>query len=462
MSTENSNKAVENKKTFSVISVVTPIVSVFALFLGMLIAGESYRNFGATAAYVLCFSFVYAFFAESYRSELFGNSSKAALAAIAPAVCFFAVYLPYEALVSALLLSAITILAVYTDLSVSMFVLAAVTGFCALFTPGRLAGIAVLLVLILLICILSGKLKDIATLAFSVVLCIIFFVILTIASKGFILKDAFGTNEIVVIVISTMILTCIYFMRALNEDYDAATKASASKNPTEHDNKVLKRELGSTKKLNEKLIASNKENQDTVGRLKQEYIDLESKNSGLKAQINELMKRTVSVEEAVSPDFRYVKELARNSKLYKHCLQIAKISSDASELIGCDPGMGYAVGLYHEAPKILGEDYAARLKDDFRLPEFFIRQIVQIKDRNNSLPIIRESGVVLLCDDIINTANYLSKNNNGSVPMERIVSNAIKVRKEQNVLRLAGFSNEEIQLLKLYFIDKGASYDAVD
>ena len=58
--------------------------------------------------------------------------------------------------------------------------------------------------------------------------------------------------------------------------------------------------------------------------------------------------------------------------------------------------------------------------------------------------------------------NYFRKNNNESVPMERIVSNAIKVRKEQNVLRLSGFSNEEIQLLKLYFIDKGGSYDSLD
>ncbi len=462
MNTENSNQEEESKKTISVISVMTPIVCVAALFLGMLIAGESYKSFGATAAFVLCFSFVYAFYAESYRSELFSNRSKAVLAAAAPALCFFAVYMPYEAVVSALLLASITVLAVYTDLSVSMFVLAAITGFCALFTPERLAGIAVLLVLILLICILSGKLKDIATLAFSAVLCIIFFAILTIASKGFVLKDAFGMNEIVVIVITTMILTCIYFMRVLNEDYEAESKSSASKAPTEHDNKVLKRELGSTKKLNEKLIASNKENQDTVDRLKQEYIDLEAKNSGLQAKIDELLKRTVSVEEAVSPDFRYVKELMKSSKLYKHCLQIARISSDASELIGCDPGMGYAVGLYHEAQKILGEDYAARLKDEFRLPEYFIRQIVQIKDKNNSLPIIREAGVVLLCDDIINTANYVSKNNNGSVSMERIVSNAIKVRKEQNVLRLAGFSNEEIQLLKLYFIDKGATYDSAD
>jgi hypothetical protein len=460
MSTENSNAKAGKTK---IVSVVTPILSVAALFLGMFIAKASYKGFWGAAAFVLCFAFVYAFYTETYRSDIVNDIPRAVLAAAVPAVCFFAVWLSYEALVSVLLLAGVTMLAVYADLSLSMFVLAAVSGFCALFTPDRLSGIAVLLVLILLICILSEKLKDIATLIFASVICILFFAILTIAAHGFVLYDAFGMNEIVVIVISTMILTCIYFLRVLGtEETDLPARSETAKAPTEHDNKKLKRELDSKNKLNEKLIASSKETQDTIDRMKQEYIELESKNNELKEKINGLMQRTVSVEDAVSPDFRYLKDLARNSKLYRHCMQIAKISSDASELIGCDPGMGYAIGLYHEAPKLLGEDYAARLKDDYRLPEYLIRQIVQIKDKNNSLPIIREAGIVLLCDDIINTANYLSKNNNESVPMERIVSNAIKVRKEQNVLRLSGFSNEEIQLLKLYFIDKGGSYDSLD
>ena len=459
MNTENSNvKAGRNK----IISVMTPILGTAALFLGMFIAGASYKVFWAAAAFVLCFSFVYAFYAETYRSDIVSDIPRAVLTAAVPAVCFFALWLPYEALVSSLLLAAITLLAVYADLALSMFALAAVTGFCALFTPEKLAGIAVLLGLILLICILSEKLKDIPTLVFAAIICILFFSILTIAANGFVLHDAFGTNEIIVIVISTMILTCVYFVRMLGADYKDNAQTTTEKAPTEHDNKVLKRELDSKKKLNEKLIASNKETQDTVDRMKQEYIELESKNSDLKAKIDELMNRTVAVEDAISPEFKYVKDLSRNSKVSKHCLQIARISSDASELIGCDAQMGYAVGLYHEASKVLGEDYAAKLKDIYRLPEYLIRQIVHIKDKNNNLPIIREAGVVLLCDDIINTANYLSKNNNETIPMERIVSNAIKVRKEQNVLRLAGFSNEEIQLLKLYFIDKGANYDSVD
>ena len=459
MNTENSNaKAGKNR----IISVMTPILGTAALFLGMFIDGASYKVFWAAAAFVLCFAFVYAFYAETYRSDIVSDIPRAVLTAAVPAVCFFAVWLPYEALVSSFLLAAITLLAVYADLTLSMFVLAAVTGFCALFTPGKLAGIAVLLGLILLICILSEKLRDIQTLIFAAIICILFFAILTIAANGFVLHDAFGTNEIVVFVISTMILTCVYFIKILRSDLEETSAAEAAKTPTEHDNKVLKRELDSRKKQNEKLMASNKESQDTVDRMKQEYIELESKNSELKSRIEELMNKTVAVEEAVSPEFRYVKDLSKNSKIYKHCLQIARISSDASELIGCDAQMGYAVGLYHEASKVLGEDYAAKLKDVYRLPEYLIRQIVHIKDKNNNLPIIREAGIVLLCDDIINTANYLSKNNNETVPMERIVSNAIKVRKEQNVLRLAGFSNEEIQLLKLYFIDKGANYDSAD
>ena len=223
MNTENSNvKAGRNK----IISVMTPILGTAALFLGMFIAGASYKVFWAAAAFVLCFSFVYAFYAETYRSDIVSDIPRAVLTAAVPAVCFFALWLPYEALVSSLLLAAITLLAVYADLALSMFALAAVTGFCALFTPEKLAGIAVLLGLILLICILSEKLKDIPTLVFAAIICILFFSILTIAANGFVLHDAFGTNEIIVIVISTMILTCVYFVRMLGADYQENTQTT--------------------------------------------------------------------------------------------------------------------------------------------------------------------------------------------------------------------------------------------
>ena len=62
----------------------------------------------------------------------------------------------------------------------------------------------------------------------------------------------------------------------------------------------------------------------------------------------------------------------------------------------------------------------------------------------------------ILSDDILGTINYLkNKQQNENVSTERIVTNAIRVRKDQNVLRLAGFTNEELQLLKLFFIEKG-------
>ena len=68
----------------------------------------------------------------------------------------------------------------------------------------------------------------------------------------------------------------------------------------------------------------------------------------------------------------------------------------------------------------------------------------------------------MLTDDILNTIYYLKAKNNDDVSIERIVNNTIKVRKEQNFLRSAGFSNEEIQLLRLYYIDIGGAYDFTD
>ena len=55
MSTENSNAKAGKTR---IVSVVTPVLSIAALFAGMFIAKASYKGFWGAAAFVLCFAFV--------------------------------------------------------------------------------------------------------------------------------------------------------------------------------------------------------------------------------------------------------------------------------------------------------------------------------------------------------------------------------------------------------------------
>ena len=462
MNTENSYT---DSIQYRILSVLSPVLVIAAVYSGMVIRGGSFGRLWASLAFALCFDFVYLFFIETKKDNLITGPVPMLLSVTVPAICYFIIYVPFEALVSSVLLAAVSALCVFVDFGIGMFILATIAGYTALFLSENLISVAMILALVLLVSILAGKLTDIFSLFASVLCCAVLFFVLVVSMNGFVLNNAFTFDNIVIALISGLILVLAFLVRRLSADpaEEAEQETETEKSPTNHDNKVLKRELGSTQKLNEKLISANKEVQEKVDSLKQEYIELEGKNRELSKTIEELQNKTVSIEEAVDPAFRYTKDLSgRNANLYKHCLQIAKISSDASELIGCDSQLGYAIGLYHEASKFLGEGFGQKLKEKYKLPGYLIRQIEHIKDKNNSLPISREAGIVLLCDDIINTTNYLSKNKNESVPMERIVTNAIKVRKDQNVLRLAGFSNEEIQLLKLYFIDKGGNYDTAD
>ena len=461
MNTENS---FTDSTQYRILSAVSPILLVAAVYFGIKLANGSYAQLFASLAFALCFDFVYLFYIETRKEDIITGVVPMLIAAAVPAICCFIVYISYDVLVLSVLLASISLLCIFLDFCLGMFTLAAIAGYTALFLNGSLSLIAPILALALLVSILAGKISSISSLLISILCCAVFFFIMTISRSGFVISEAFTVDNMIIAVVSAMVLIFAYFVKILSEDVEKNdVAAETGKSPTSHDNKVLKRELDSSQKLNEKLIASNKEASDKVEAIKLEYIQLESQNSELKKTIEEMKNRTVSIEEAIDSSFRYPKDLsARNFYLYKHCMLIARISSDASELIGCDSQLGYAIGLYHEASKFLGEGFGDKLRDTYRIPGYLIRQIEHIKDKNNSLPISREAGIVLLCDDIINTSNYLNKNKNESVSMERIVTNTIKVRKDQNVLRLAGFSNEEIQLLKLYFIDKGGSYDTSD
>ncbi len=461
MNTENSYT---DSVQYRILSVLSPVLIIAAVYFGMMLSGGSFARLWASLAFALCFDFVYLFFIETKKDNLINGLASMIVAIAVPAICFFIVYVPFDALLSSVMLAAVSSLCIFIDFGLGMFVLATIAGYTALFLNESLGSVAVILALVLLVSILAGRLSDGLSLLFSILICGALFFILIVSGHGFVLEGAFTFDNIIIAFIAALILILAFFVQKLSSDSESDAKIEETeKSPTNHDNKILKRELGSTQKLNEKLMATNKEAQEKVDSLKQEYVELEGKNRELTKIIEELKNKTVSIEEAIEPSFKYSKDLSgRNANLYKHCLQIAKISSDASELIGCDSQLGYAIGLYHEASKFLGEGFGDKLREKYKIPGYISRQIEHIKDKNNNLPISREAGIVLLCDDIINTTNYLMKNKNESVSMERIVTNTIKVRKDQNVLRLAGFSNEEIQLLKLYFIDKGGSYDTSD
>lgn len=187
-------------------------------------------------------------------------------------------------------------------------------------------------------------------------------------------------------------------------------------------------------------------------------------NEELNERLNELNTRPLSIEDAASLEGPYMTDIKNMSaKAYSHCLKIANLSAELASIIGCDDEYAFALGLYHEAPKLLGDDFESILKEKYHVPSHITRVITILRNKDNTMPFTREAGIVYLTDDILGTIHYVRvKNKADDISIEHIVNNTIKIRKEQNFLRLAGFSNEELQLLKLYYYELGGKYDTSD
>ena len=199
---------------------------------------------------------------------------------------------------------------------------------------------------------------------------------------------------------------------------------------------------------------------DSIQELSTRLMKLESENSLLQLMLNASVYDLATISD---PDYTYIVKLREESpKNYQHCMKVARISADAADLINCDSEEAYAIGMYIKAPKLLGDGAASMLATTYKVPKNIISAVDKINNKVSATVMSREAGIVMLTDDILNTIYYLKAKNNDEVSIERIVNNTIKVRKEQNFLRSAGFSNEEIQLLRLYYIDIGGAYDFAD
>ncbi len=203
------------------------------------------------------------------------------------------------------------------------------------------------------------------------------------------------------------------------------------------------------------------ESTDRLVKLETERADMaEKEKERLEEKLKELEEmvtyldsnRVFRVSDVIDPEFEYCRELSDNNpSLYKHCVQIGNCAAKACDLIGADPMLGYAIGLYHEAAKALGTTDVEGGLARFKLPENVLAGAMAVKTMPDK-PILRETGIVILSDEIRNAVMY-AKSKNLEVTPDKIISNVLKAKKEQGLLKNAGFSVEEIQLMRMFFAE---------
>lgn len=462
------------KKRFILAAVLLPVLSLGAVLLCSYFVTEC-TGFETVSriAFALSFCFVELFYIETFKERILKGIFPIILVSIGPAFIFFTAHTQGILIPAIIVLLFTVLIAGCTDYILGTINLVGACLYFALFSSEILEGMTPYLFMAFILCILSFCFTKGLSLLYSIIITAVSFCIITIVTTGFVLENAFVPFNAILLVYCILLNILVYFIRKNFPEITAeafegvvlkpagAENAAPAKNPAKKTEKKQTSEelspdlataMAEAARAHEEQIKAQSQN----AALRDQITALKSQNSELSTRYRRLSESSVyDLEYLCSEDSKFCAYLKDSApKAFRHCTTVAGISADASDLIGCNNRLTYALGILHEAPKTLGERYAEILSRDYHISTYIISLIGQMQNKNNEKPLPREAAIVMLSNDIADLNNYVRAKKE-EVPTERIVLNTFNVRKKQNFFRYAGFSNEEVQLLKLYYDDKG-------
>lgn len=164
----------------------------------------------------------------------------------------------------------------------------------------------------------------------------------------------------------------------------------------------------------------------------------------------------------MEPDFDLFVRLQQYSlPLMSHSMRISGLSEGAAEVVGAQPLLAKAGGLYHEVGRITDEDdyieAGTQIARQYRFPKALINVIRQ-HSTGFEKPSTKEAAVVMLSDCIVSTSDYLEDTGKRAAVSDRHLVNSIfQNRMEKGNLDEAGFSQEQIEKLKEYYVNNAFS-----
>lgn len=186
--------------------------------------------------------------------------------------------------------------------------------------------------------------------------------------------------------------------------------------------------------------------------------------SGLDRELGEVgsgeqaESREAFLKKITEPDFELLKRMeAYSDTLYAHCMRIGDLSWKAAQAIGKDALLARAGGLYHEIGRIEEEeDYIEagnRVGKEYGFPENLL-DVMRQHSTGFELPKSAEAAVVMLCDCIISTSEYLAKSGKSTkISEKQLVTSIFQNRLEKGNLQYAGMTVDQIQTLKEFYIE---------
>lgn len=160
-------------------------------------------------------------------------------------------------------------------------------------------------------------------------------------------------------------------------------------------------------------------------------------------------QKTVRVKENLMEQLKEFSE-----SIYEHSLLVGEISKGAAAKIHAKEDVAYAGGCYHEIGRIRGNEYIANgveILEEHGISKDVIKVVTE-HNINQGKPTSKEAAIVMLCDSIASTIQYLRlKKPETEVTMERIVQSIFMKRFEKGLFDGTGLSLGELNQLKEYF-----------
>jgi len=164
------------------------------------------------------------------------------------------------------------------------------------------------------------------------------------------------------------------------------------------------------------------------------------------------------LEKITERDFELLQRMeAYSETLYKHSVRIGELSWGAAQAIGGDALLAKAGGFYHEIGRIENEENyieaGSRIGKEYDFPEKLL-DVMRQHSTGFELPKSAEAAVVMLCDCIISTSEYLAKSGKSTkISEQQLVTSIFQNRLEKGNLQYAGMTVEQIQTLKEFYIE---------
>jgi len=459
-------------KNYKTVSVIFSVALVLATLVGVFISSEGLyvvRDFIYTSAFVLSFAFLILYYIDLNKENILKDNLANVIVCVIPALSLFMLHSMDELIGVCVIAVFLVFYSGIINFTLSGMILVMLYFYSLLF-PQYSINLDILdIMLILALCLFARSIYKAVNLIYSLLIITLFYLIVLLITGDFDFNNVLSIDHVIRYITGIAALILMYFVLyyikksavkgsgfvVSRNDNMISTDMEASSDLFIFENDTSAQD---TKKLMDSLVPEEDllKIEDRLKRVYKENDDLREEISKLSSE-----RKILTEKDICSEDFMFLTRLKLvNPTSYKHSLIVAGIAGQAARMIKCDYDTAYALGILHESAKVLGKDYDEILENKYRVPEYFLRSVRQFSKKSVDMPVSREVGIVMLINDIIHTYDFVTKKLNSSekIPKDMdfswagIVRNTIKVRNDQKMLRYSGFSAEEVNILKDFFI----------